>query len=294
MEFDKLDVSAQITQFAKLTANLRAVPNLRQQIREKVDCQTITLTHALNEFVTEAKQKLPEQKTRLAMIVDNLDRIVPVPQANGQTNHEDIFLNRCEQLKAFDCHVIYTIPISMLYSQRATELRSNYGECQILPMIMLQDRDGSIYLPGYNKVKEIITKRIQPYAPDLSLETGLFENAETLQYLCEMSGGHVRNLLLLIQSAIDYTERLPISLQAVQRSASKARDTYRRTVQHDQWQRLAAVSCSKQIDNDDQYRNLLFSRCVLEYRLDGERWHDVHPLIRDTPEFKQEVAKLEE
>ncbi len=60
---------------AKLTANLRAVPNLRQQIREKVDCQTITLTQALNEFVAEAKQKLPKQRTQLAMIVDNLDPI---------------------------------------------------------------------------------------------------------------------------------------------------------------------------------------------------------------------------
>jgi hypothetical protein len=35
-------------------------------------------------------------------------------------------------------------------------------------------------------------------------------------------------------------------------------------------------------------------RCVLEYRWNGERWHDVHPLIRDTPEFKQEVAKMKE
>lgn len=292
VEFDKLDLSAQIAQFAKITANLRAVPNLRSQIREKVDCETTTLTQALNEFIVEAKNNLPDGRTKLAMIVDNLDRIVPVEQPNGQTNHDDIFLNRCEQLKALDCHVIYTIPISMLYSQRATELRSNYGESQILSMIMVRDREGKLYEPGFDKVKEIISKRIQDFAGDLVLETEMFDSLETLEFLCKMSGGHVRNLLLLIQSAIDYVDRLPISRNAINRSVAKARDTYRRTVESDQWELLAKVAASKQIDNDDQYRSLLFSRCILEYRYEGERWHDVHPLIRDVPEFKQAVARM--
>ncbi|MBD0266218.1 MAG: ATP-binding protein, partial [Tolypothrix sp. Co-bin9] len=57
------------------------------------------------------------------------------------------------------------------------------------------------------------------------------------------------------------------------------------------------VACSKRIINDDQYRSLMYNRCLLEYRyLDDEgemqRWYDIHPLIQGIPEFKEAVAKL--
>ncbi|MBH8576397.1 hypothetical protein I8752_26095 [Nostocaceae cyanobacterium CENA369] len=112
-----------------------------------------------------------------------------------------------------------------------------------------------------------------------------------------MSGGHVRNLLLLTQDAIGRTEELPIAEKAVRRAITQARDTYRRAVGNHQWCLLAEVSRSKRIINDDQYRSLMFNRCLLEYRyLDDEgemqRWYDIHPLIQGVPEFKEAVAKL--
>ena len=50
-----------------------------------------------------------------------------------------------------------------------------------------------------------------------------------------MSGGHVRNLLLLTQDAIARTAQLPISQKAVRRAITEARNTYRQTVEHSQW-----------------------------------------------------------
>jgi hypothetical protein len=96
VEFDRLGVEAQMMQFAKLMANLRAVPSLRQEIRRKVDPNTVTLIQALNEFIGEAKRNLPKGCTELVAIADNLDRIVPVPEASGRWNHEEIFVDRCE------------------------------------------------------------------------------------------------------------------------------------------------------------------------------------------------------
>jgi hypothetical protein len=83
----------------------------------------------------------------------------------------------------------------------------------------------------------------------------------------------------------------------VRRSITEARDTYRKTVENDQWCLLAEISRTKRVVNDDKYRSLLFNRCLLEYRyLDDEgeiqRWCDVHPLIRGIQEFKEAVAKL--
>lgn len=296
IEFESLGVEGQIGLFAKLTANLRAVPTLRHQIRSKVDPQTVTLMKALNEFIAEAKKKLPSGRKKLAVIVDNLDRMVPVIQESGRTNHEEIFIDRSEQLKTLDCHLIYTVPISMVYSSRANSLREIYSDPQVLPMIMVQTRSGEVYPPGFEKIKEVIAKRVRQFAPTLSLETDIFDSAETLEKLCLMSGGHVRNLLLLVQAAIDHTEDLPIADKAVRRSITDARDTYRRTVEDNQWPLLAEVAGSKQLRNDNDYRSLLFTRCLLEYCFEeaGERlhWYDVHPLLRGVREFQEAVEQM--
>ncbi|MEH2003552.1 MAG: ATP-binding protein [Nostoc sp.] len=297
LEFESLEVEAQVAQFAKLTANLRAVPELRQKIRQKIDPYTVTLIEVLNEFLADAKKNLPTGKTQLAVIVDNLDRMVLVKDGDGRTNYEEVFLDRSEQLQALDCHLIYTVPISMVYSSRATDLRDIYGDPQILPMIMVNTLKGEVYQPGLKKVKEVINKRVRQIAPELSLEKEIFDSPETLDKLCLMSGGHVRNLLLLTQDAIGRSEELPVSEKAVRRAITQARDTYRRAVENHQWCLLAEVSCSKRIINDDLYRSLMYNRCLLEYRYlddDGEmqRWYDIHPLIQGIPEFKEAVAKL--
>ncbi|HEY9691831.1 MAG TPA: hypothetical protein V6D15_06485 [Oculatellaceae cyanobacterium] len=298
IEFDGLSVEAQISQFSKLTANLRAVPSLRAKIREQINPHTVTLIKALNEFIAEAKKKLPSGCNHIVVIADNLDRIVPVTKEDGRTNHDEIFLDRSEQLQALDCHLIYTVPISMVYSNRAVDLKDTYSDPEILPMIMVQTIEGKIYESGFNKIQEVIDRRVKLFAPTLSLKTEVFDSQDTLERLCLMSGGHVRNLLLLMQEAINRLDTLPITAQAVQKAITRVRDTYRRTVENDEWSVLATVSKSKQILNDSQHRNLLFNRCILEYRYfddDDEMqcWYDVHPLIKDIKEFKQVLAKLE-
>jgi hypothetical protein len=113
-----------------------------------------------------------------------------------------------------------------------------------------------------------------------------------------MSGGHVRDLLLLMQAAVKRTDRLPVTVRAAQRAISEVRETYHRTVDDQQWPILAEVGRTKEIRNDETHRNLLFRRCILEYRLldaDGaiKPWYDVHPLIRGLKEFQEALQEAE-
>jgi hypothetical protein len=302
VSFETLSLEMQIAQFSKLTANVRTEPSLRQKIREKVNPYTTTLLEALNQFIRDAKKKLPTQYSELAVIADNLDRIVPFSKDGGErSNLDEIFLDRSEQLKALDCHVVYTVPISMVHSNRAADLSNNYNNApQVLPMIMLRNPSGEVNHAGLAKMKEVIEKRVKQVAPDLSLEleTEWFDTRETLEKLCLMSGGHVRNLLLMLQEAINYTENLPITAKAAQRAITKARNVYSRTADKDDWSILAKVSVSHRILNDEQHRNLLFNRCILEYRYydddeEMQNWYDVHPLIKGIQEFKEAVAILQ-
>jgi len=299
ISFTDLKIEAPIQLFAKLTATIRAIPTERKKIRDKVNPHTIALLTALNEFIADAKRKLPAGKTHLVAIADNLDRIVPIPQEHGRTNHDEIFVDRAQQLQGLDCHVIYTIPISMVYSSRATDLRDIYGDLRVLPMIMVQTPDGQTNAAGVDKIIEIIRRRIQPFEPKAVLESEIFSSAEGLQKLCLFSGGHVRNLMLLVRSAINYVDALPIADEAIQRAITQARKTFRRTVEHDEWVLLAKVADSKQIDNADEYRKLLFNRCVLQYEYfdkEGELqpWYDVHPLIRGIQQFKDKFIAVNE
>lgn len=296
ISLESLSVEAQIAQFAKITANLRNEPSLRHQIRDKINPHTVTLIDALNYFIREAKQKLPNGYSELVLIADSLDRIVPITKENNQTNHEQIFLDRSEQLQALDCHLVYTVPISLLYSNRAADIANTYGIPQVLPMIMVQTPDNEPYQQGINKVMEVLQKRLQRVEPNLSI-VQIFEQREALEKLCLMSGGHVRNLLLLMKEAMKYTETLPISNRALQRSISELRNTYRNTVYANEWEALAKVYQTKEIENDQLYRGLLFNRCILEYRYineegESKNWYDIHPLIKGIKEFQDAYKQL--
>ena len=292
VDIKDLKLEAAIATFGKITANLRAVPDQRAKIRDLVNPHTTTLIDALNEFIEGAKKNFPGGETKLVIIVDSLDRIVPTIQEDGNTNHNRIFIERSQQLKGLNCHVVYTVPISLLYSSRANDLHDNYGDTTILPMIMVQEPGGALYKKGLNKLKDIISQRIKKVKPDISLETNIFANPDILERLCLMSGGHVRQLMQLIQEAINNIDDFPITEKAAQRSITKLRDVYRRTIEEHQWSLLAGVAKSKELENSDEYRDLLFNRCLLEYVYfddQGElkRWCDVHPLIRNIPKFKQ-------
>jgi len=304
IELKNLSIDAQISAFAKLTATVKASPKTRAKIRQVVEAHTVSLLEALNEFITAAMKQTDQRHTsRLVLIADNLDRIVPViagPEGDEKSNHDRIFIDRSEQLKGLNCHVVYTVPISLVYSGRATDLRDNYGaDPQALPMVMVRRQDGSVYGPGLEKMKDVIRQRVFETADvnhDWCLEEQIFESQEVLDNLCLMSGGHLRNLMLMMQEATKRTAQLPIAKKAVLRAITEARSTYRNTVYEQQWKLLAEVAQTKQVRNDLAYRELLFNRCILEYRdEDGEAgelqaWYDVHPVIRGIPEFRAATA----
>jgi hypothetical protein len=294
---DDMSIESQINQFSKITATLKTSPTTRAQIRQKIEPYTESLVEALNVFIAQAMGKaLDEPCTQLVVMADSLDRIVPIYDVDSKrTNYDDIFIARSEQLKALNCHVIYTVPISLLYSDRATDMQTIYGSSgEVLPMIKVQTVDNQPYPAGVAKLKELVFRRVElavpRYATDSELPN-LFQPG-TLEQLCTMSGGHVRDLMLLTQAAVKRSDRLPIPAKAVQRALSEVQLAYERTVNADQWEVLVTTHRTKEVQNDSTHRDLLFRRCILEYRdleEDGTLrcWYDVHPLIRQLKDFQR-------
>lgn len=189
----------------------------------------------------------------------------------------------------------------MLFSTRSPDLRMTYGGTPILPMVMVRSRNGAVDPPGMMVMQEIVMRRVRPILNDAGLSSAIedvFDTSDTLEQLCLMSGGHVRELLHLMQFAAKRSDQLPLTARSVQRSITEAREHYRRAVKSTNWQILASVAESKRCPNDTQYLDLLFNRCILEYRFINDHnelvcWYDVHPLIRGIQEFKEALEALE-
>jgi hypothetical protein len=264
------------------------------------------LVEALNDFIKEAEKSLTSDCRSIVMIADNLDRIAETKEEGTPSNYDEIYLNRSEILRGLACHVIYTVPIAMVYSGRATQLEDNYEKTNILPMVMVKNPDGTVNSNGLGKLREIICRRLEAIDSRLTQTIdgsvagldlpAVFDSSDTLNHLCIMSGGHARNLMQTIRIAINWTDELPISAEVVQRAIAEMRETYLNAIQEYQWEILADVYCTKQANNNEQFLRLLLTRCLLEYRYYDKgrlkRWYNVHPLIEEIEQFQATVAKI--
>ncbi|MGK7929085.1 MAG: ATP-binding protein [Spirulina sp.] len=301
IKIENSSLDLQIPLFGKLTTTLKNVPSRREIIRKQIDIHLPSLIDSLNQFIQEGKKNLPNGKTKIVAIVDNLDRIPPttINEKEGKTNHDEIFIDRSNLLQKLDCHVIYTIPISFVHSRKANIAADLYGFPEVLPMIKVRDRSNHIHPLGLEKLQDILSKRIQQFnaAQGLILERDIFENEEIMNKLCEMTGGQVRELMHFMQMVLDWTDELPIREKAVKRTLSQYRNNYHNTVDEKDWIKLAEVSQNKQIVHAQDYRNLLFSRCILEYAEltpdeEVKKWYDVHPLLKETEDFQEALERF--
>ena len=159
VKLEKLTLDAAIPMFSKITAAVRTEPSKREEIRKLVEADTESLVQALNEFIESARRQGDRAANKIVVIADNLDRIVPTYPEGESSNLEDIFINRSELMRSLRCHMVYTAPISLLYSKSASDLQDIYGKPQILPMVMVQERDSEDLVPdGMKLLREAVRR----------------------------------------------------------------------------------------------------------------------------------------
>ncbi|MBI4771131.1 MAG: ATP-binding protein [Chloroflexi bacterium] len=139
---------------ARLTGQIKTGHIVKNTIRGKLDQQVSHLIAVVNELLARVEVDLRKQKKRgLVVIVDNLDRVALRELGEGRTSHDALFVEHGEQLRSLACHVIYTVPISMFYSIRATQLTGLFPRYQIVPMIRVRAREGADVSSGLERLK---------------------------------------------------------------------------------------------------------------------------------------------
>ncbi len=277
----------------KITLKAKESPKVRSQLRQYLEPQTENLLKAINqELLKPAKTELEKQGLQgLVVIVDNLDRVDNRLMISGKTLPEYLFIDRGDQLGSLNCHVVYTIPLVLMFSNEREALKQRLGggtSPMVLPMVPVQLKDGSDCLEGLTLLRQMLLARA---FPDLSSQERLnliqevFDSAETLDRLCRVSGGHVRNLLSLLYTCLRKRKALPITRDRLEIVIKEAGNELSLAVTINEWELLRRVAQSKKLTGEDEYQTLLRSMFVFEYRNErGELWFDLNPVLAEVKE----------
>ena len=224
----------------KITARLKENANARERLRQYLEPRSNNLLELINgELIDPATARLKEQgRQGLVVIVDSLDRL---EDTRERSQAEYIFLTRGEQLRQLHSHMVYTVPMVLNFSDAIAPLSDRFGgQPKVLPMVRVLNRDGSDFLVGMKLLRQMILARAFPALSPEEREDHLgevFEDPALCHRLCRVSGGHVRNLLVLLYGCLQ-KEDPPIRRDTLEEVIATQRDSYARAVTTTQWQLL--------------------------------------------------------
>jgi len=283
VDFTKVELGVGLANFS---AAIKSSPNTRLEIRKNLEPRTNSWIDAANEVISEAALKLSKKNyVGLAIIVDGLDKMTLRPHPKvGCSTAEYLFAERHAQLTAFNCHLIYTMPIALAYSCRERDIANLYGCAAppVVPMTMIFDDTGRKNKAGFVKFRELIRRRLKKAG---AKDNDVFDNTNSRDKIIEYSGGQPRELITLIRDSIIEAE-LPITLSAIEKVARKARHAYARQLRQEHWAIIEQVrrdhALRRNEENDLLYMELLDNRAILQYENGGE-WYGLNPLFPSPP-----------
>ncbi len=278
----------------KITAKTQEAPKLRSQLRQYLEPRASSILQSINaEILARATEQLKQRGNKgLVLIVDNLDRVDARPMPSGRSQQEYLFIDRGESLRKLNCHVVYTIPLALIFSNGYEALKNRLGggiAPKVLPMVSVQTRDGSDSEQGMQLMRQMVLARAFPEVEAAQREQllpNLFDSPETLNRLCRVSGGHVRNLLGLLFSCIQ-REDPPFSRDSLEGVIQGYRDDLILPIEDTEWELLLQVVKQQALRGEVEYHTLLRSMFVFEYRDRRGRWFGINPVLAETEKFQQ-------
>jgi hypothetical protein len=275
---------------AELTVTAKNDPGLRDRLNQFLGPQKNKLLEMINKDLLEPAtvQLKALGKKGVVVIIDNLDRIDGRSKSFGRPQPEYLFIDQSECLTKLSCHVVYTMPLALKFADEYEMLAQRYEEPKVLPMVTVMFRDGSDCVEGMALMRQMILARAFPQhsvAQRLEMILEIFDQLETLDRLCKVSGGHVRDVLRLLNAWIKKERKLPLTRLVLEEVIRSRRNEMMLSISDEEWALLKQVRLRKRVGGDQDYQKLIHSRLVFEYRNRGESWFDVNPILAEMEEL---------
>jgi len=273
------EVSTGLPLLAKLFTNFssafKANATYKEELRRVIRNTFTQLAEAFNRLIRSAEAALAKKNrkspVRVLFVIDGTDKL-------RAEDRRRLFVEDTELLLAVDTLAIYTAPIALKYEDAMV---GRLDADLVLPMVKLQDAYGVRCEPGWQAMRHILLKRA---------DRSLFAGEQDIERLIEISGGHPREMLRLLQLCCEFAE-VRIDAQVVEQSVAQLASEYRRLLQSDDYKLLVRIDRNPlDIGNDEAIRRLLYCLALLEYN-DGT-WRRSHPVIRTLEGYRRAAAAM--
>ena len=241
-------------------ASVRTDKTSRDEVRKRLIPRTSEVVERIDiliEAITQQSGKPP------LVIIDDLEK---ADLAIG----ERMFFQHSQSLIRPGCKIVYTVPISLIYSGTFRQIDTRFPQPVVLPMIRTRERDGSELLAGIELLKQIILQRV---SNDLL-------QPDALDHLVKSCNGILSDLLsgaaMCCVKAESRNEK-KITWAMVDEVCEQFTRTYRRMILEECYPKLAEVYRTKRTKSDQELRDLLHMLAAIEYEQGA--YYDVHPAI---------------
>jgi hypothetical protein len=282
-----------------IKSTTKATPGVRSQLRQYLEPRINNVLAFLNEqFLDEANKFLKGQgKEGLVVIVDGLDRVENRCRDNSnRTQPEYLFVDRGEQLSRIFCHVIYNIPLVLLYSEPLLLSQKFGGQIPyILPMVSVTTPEGKDNVEGLGLLRQMLMKRAfpDPALTDqqrLDLIPEVFDSLETLDRLCRVNGGHLRYTIGMLQSCLNEGDP-PISRKILEKVIRDYRDSLLTAITDEDITLLRKVKEGQDVSGAKEQQALLWTLFVYEYHYEAGKWYGINPLLLERETFRDRLVQ---
>jgi ABC-type phosphate transport system ATPase subunit len=266
---------------AKLLAQIKGSQKQKQTIRQTLQKDISRLQADINFLLSDAlnklKQQAPQYEKGFLIILDNLDRIPP-----NVGNH--LFFDYAAQLQGLHTTIIYTVPISAVYSDK--NLNKTFGSPNIMPMVNIYEYNLPQCDLEYKQDKLEVVAYLIEKRVDLD---AVFESHQQLLDLVKASGGHVRQLMqMTAKSFLTAAGRghNKVTTEDVTYAIKEEQFNFERITLNEYYSVLAKVCLTKNINKDEIGQLLLFNLSVLEYN-GVNRWNYINPVLKLSSLFQE-------
>ncbi len=260
--------------FAELTNSISIGSTHKEEIRSIVRNSFSEFAEAFNQLILHVEERLRAGGfgNKILFIVDGTDRL-----SSDEAN--DFFIRDIHQLKQIQSNFIYCTPIDIL-----TESGRIGQEFSVfrLPMVKIAEKHATDYLDTpFDCLRELIDKRV---------DSRLWRDHALLDKLIAISGGHVRDLMRLLDYALAETQgRKAIDDVAVQSAIKHLASDYQRVIKHDDFALLVEIDLADKdhVPVSETTRRLLYDLVLLEY---NSYWWQSHPVVRELPAYRRALG----
>ncbi len=277
--------------FSQLKSILKGDRTARRTIKQQWQRRHQELIRALNALLDEVHRRFEEygDSRRLLLVADNLEKLSPGAW-------DPFFFDSADQLNAPRLDIIYTVPVAVSLSPR--NIQQVFPVALAMPTVRLVTIGGVRVESGIQVLMDVLEHRMQVAT--------IFEERGVAEYLCRMSGGSVRDLLMLVQGAVSH---VPADVKQIgpphasgavrelrlhfERLLSMQPGAYPFLARLHSTRRpwFAGTGAAVTADDAELFRALLANGLILEYN-GGESWYDVHPVVREIRFFKEALLDV--